>query len=118
MKKIAVLLISILMVSCAPKLDSKQIIGSWTLDNVVYTTTTSVTDKITFSENDSIIVEIFSDGQLLNQMKGKYELNTTTRILKTDYEQGTFTFKVIKLTKDAFELENPTNKTIAKYIRY
>ena len=115
MKKIAVLLISIIMVSCTPHLDSKQIIGSWTLHNVVYPTTTN---KITFSENDSIIDEIFSDGQLLNQMKGKYELNTTTRILKTDYEQGTFTFKVIKLTKDAFELENPTNKTIAKYIRY
>jgi hypothetical protein len=118
MKKLAVFLFSIIRVSCTQNFVYMQIFGCWTIDNVVYTTTTIVTDKFTFSENDSIIVEIFSDGQLLNQMKGKYELNTTTRILKTDYEQGTFTFKVIKLTKDAFELENPTNKTIAKYIRY
>jgi len=109
---------SIMTLSCAGQIDSNQIIGSWKLRNVVDNTKMKATDKVTFDKKDSVTVEIFTDGKLFSQMKGKYELNTAKATLTTAYDQGTFTFKIIKLTKEELELENPMTKMIDRYIRY
>ncbi len=106
--------------SCANKqLDSKLILGSWKMRDVVNSNGLNTTDKVTFYENDSIYVEILVDNKVNSQLKGKYILDTKNETLKTIINDATTSrSEVIKLTETEMELKDEKTEKIIRFIRF
>ena len=108
-------------------IDTKLIIGSWKITNVVDKTGLNIKDKITFNKNDSLIIEINTIEKRFNQkFFGTYKIDSTTKKLSMSYKDTSnnqninlaWTTDLIKLTETELELKSKSQKGIDRFVRY
>lgn len=122
-KTLLILLTFLLFSSCENKIDTKLIVGRWASKDVVDKTGLNAKDKLTFYKNDSMTIEIFTDGKLYSKMFGIYKIDSTTKTLNisakdtTENINITYTHDLIKLTQTELELKYQNSKSISRYIR-
>jgi hypothetical protein len=119
MRKIKIVIASILMISCVEKINLNFLIGSWKLQDVDNKSEVSMSDKLSFFSNNSFSIEITQEGKIVSQMEGIYRLDTITNQLEIIYEnKDTSSFKIVHLTAGELELLNQKTKRIDRYLRY
>jgi hypothetical protein len=118
MRTFAVIVSAVFSFSCKSQVDKKSLYGSWTLENVIDNSGNKMHDKVTFQRNDSITIEIFMNGSLFHHYKGKYRLETDSKLLLTQLDTFPATkFEVVKLTDRNLELKRLQTNKIDRYKR-
>jgi hypothetical protein len=109
-----------LILSCHnDDIDYHLLMGSWKLRDVKDMTGENITDKVTFFAHDSVSIEIFSDGKLLQEYSGKYKVQEKNKVLTIKYGSNlAIDNKIQKLTDKEIELQNPSKKLPDRYSRY
>lgn len=111
-------LLMIFTLSCNSKSPEQLIIGTWTLNNVINTTDTSVTDKITFYKNDSLLIEIIVNNKIENRYAGTYNISGDNKYITSLIEKfPPQKFEIITLSDKRLELRLIGKKHIDQYKR-
>jgi hypothetical protein len=107
------------ILACEEKTDANNILGSWRLRDVVNKSEYDMSDKMTFFPNDSVSVEIFQDGEIVNQISGTYQIDPINEQLISLFKNEVATkFDIVRLTSSELELSNPETKRVDRYVRY
>ncbi len=116
MKKLILLFTAILCISCQQKSQGELITGDWKRADPVEVDGKKSVDRITFTKNGDIKVQIELGDGSKTELKGKYMLanNNLTVIYP---ENGQHEFEVKKLTENELEVFNKEMNHIAKYER-
>lgn len=107
----------VLFTSCESKVAPHQISGSWKTRDLVDKTNLNASDRMTFYNGDSIKIEIFTNNQLFNQIKGTYKLDSAVRLLTTMYNDTAFTYHILQLNEEEMELKDCGNKRVIRFVR-
>ena len=102
--------------NCKRDINTDLLLGSWKLRDVIDNNGLKIRDKMTFSKNDSMSIEIFSDGKLERKYSGRFKV--ANNILTTKYLGKSFNFKILKLTKIELQLRNMQNKQCNRFLRF
>jgi hypothetical protein len=118
MRTLAVIVCAVFFFSCKSEVDKKSLYGSWTLENVVNNSGNKMHDKVTFLRNDSVTIEIFVNDSLFHNYKGRYRLETNSKLLVTQLDTFPETkFEVVKLTDRNLELKRLQTNKVDRYKR-
>lgn len=97
----------ILISSCQAEKSKENLIGTWTLRNVVNTTKDSIIDKTIFDKNGNVFYKFFVNGQIQDSMKGEYSISKDNNYLTIKIESSLAQkFEITKLTKTSLELSS------------
>lgn len=118
MKLFSLSILLIVFSSCKNKVDFNLLVGSWKLRDVFDDTGMNFSDKFTFFNNDSLSIDILSNGKMTKQFSGKYKIDRKTNQLKIIFLDKTLDYKIIKLTSTELELQNQAGKLIDRYRRF
>ena len=119
MKLIFIFLILFFFVSCK-NIESKELIGSWKMRDVVDETGKNASEKATFYKGDSLIIEMFANRKLIEKQNWRYKFDTVSKIIHIGAgKKGRFEFdlKVLKLKNSEMELQNTMQPKSIRYIR-
>ena len=106
--------ILLLISNCKSEIDADFLFGSWKLRHVKDNTGLKITDKMTFFEDDSISIEIYSNGKLESKYSGKFKV--ANNILTTKYIGKSVNFEILKLTAVELELQNIESKERNRFL--
>lgn len=115
MKYSLLILFCTLIISCQ-QIETENLVGIWKTKDLLDTTNNNFEDKVTFTNDNLLIIEIISKGKVVNKELGTYELKNDIITLKFE-NQYSFDFRILKLDKSEMELLNIKENRIVKYIR-
>ncbi|MFD2940621.1 lipocalin-like domain-containing protein [Flavobacterium notoginsengisoli] len=115
MKHSLILLLCSLVISCQ-KIETKNLVGIWKTKDFLDTTNNNFEDKIIFTKDNLLIIEIVSKGKVVNKETGTYELKNDTITIKFN-NQYSFDFRILKLDESEMELLNIKENKVIKYIK-
>ena len=122
MKQLYIIFLLLLLISCNEKIDTKCLIGSWKLKDVVDKTNMNAQEKTTYYQGDSLCIETFTNGKLFSKATGIYKLDsvtaTFTTIVTIDNNTFSINFKILKLTNEELQVEELSSKKCYRYIRF
>lgn len=113
---ISILIIAVSCKSSESKIETKALIGSWTMRDVIDQTGQNATEKTTFTK-DSVSVEIFSNNKLVEKINGQYKFDTIKNVIRYEFEKQKLNVKIIKLTESEMEILSPSSKNPIRLIR-
>ncbi len=120
MKYIITILIFSLAISCK-NIEPKELIGSWKMRDIVDQTGKNASEKTTFYEADSLIIEMFANKKLIEKQSWRYKFDTISNMIHIEINENgkiaAFELKVLKLTNSEMELANSKQQKLVKYIR-
>ncbi|WNM18455.1 hypothetical protein [Flavobacterium capsici] len=119
MKYIFIIPTLIFVVSCKnaePKIEPKELIGSWKMRDVIDQTGQNATEKTTFYK-DSVVVEMFANKKLAQRFSTQYKFDTVKNVIHYEFEKQKLNLKILKLTKSEMEVQSPTEKKPIRLIR-
>jgi hypothetical protein len=116
MKYYILVLFSIFIISCQ-NTEIENLYGIWKTKDFLDTTNNNFEDKITFTKDSVMIIEIISKKKIVSKLIESYSLRNNILTLKYNNAHN-FDFKIIKLNKSEMELLNLNENKIIKYVRY
>ncbi|CAN5498181.1 hypothetical protein BH10BAC1_BH10BAC1_11290 [soil metagenome] len=122
MKQLYIIFLILSLTSCKEKIDTKYLIGSWKLKDVVDKTNMNAQEKTTYYKSDSLSIEMFTNGKLFSKSIGTYKLDsaTATYTATVTIDRNTFSinYKILKLTNEELNVEELSTKRSYRFIRF
>jgi len=119
MNRILILAAALLFISCSDsKTDYNLILGSWKMKDNINNTGKDFEEKFTFHKGDSVVTELFANGEVQERFVEKYILDKKTGIVKIRVADSTFLRKIEKLTKDELEIKDLNSGKTIKCVRF
>jgi len=122
MKQLYIIFLILSLISCKEKIDTKHLIGSWKLKDVVDKTNMNAEEKTTYYKSDSLSIEMFTNGKLFSKSIGTYKLDsaTATYTATVTIDSNTFSihYKILKLTNEELNVEELSTKRSYRFIRF
>jgi len=119
MREFIIVLFCLTLLSCENKIDSKLLIGSWRMKDVVDNTNMNISDKTTFCDNDSIFIETYSNNKLFESIRGVYKLDSKSNTLSIKIHGNEYSnSEIIKLTETELHIKDRKTGKIFRNIRY
>lgn len=103
--------------ACKPGIEKENIYGTWTTVNVG-AAAPGVTDRIIFTQPDSIRVEIWKYGKIIQVMPGTFTFNQGKRTFSTRYATTEIHFDIKELTPDNFVARQKGAQTFLRMKRH
>ncbi|NUY82362.1 hypothetical protein HUK80_15765 [Flavobacterium sp. MAH-1] len=117
--KTRILIVLFVIISSCKKENADPLLGSWKLKDVANFTGQNTSDKMTFYENGTSLIEIFSNGKRVTKITSKYTFDKHNNMLTiTTGKKLSVTYKVVKLNDEELDLEDPKTHTVIRNIRY
>ena len=112
----AALFFLIIFASCDTSIRKENLLGTWTtvLDESKYAKD-SISDRVTFFQNDSFRVQMFVHGALQDSFFGKYFLDEKRKFISTKIDTVEFEFDIIELSDSRLSTKCKKMKTISHY---
>lgn len=122
MKQLYIIFLILSLISCKEKIDTKYLIVSWKLKDVLDKTNINAEEKTTYYKSDSLSIEMFTNGKLFSKSIGTYNLDsaTETYTATVTIDSNTFSihYKILKLTNEELNVEELSTKRSYRFIRF
>lgn len=132
------ILITLLFASCSDTIDTKLLLGSWKMRDIIPQPGMDTNDSLTFFANDSFYTSLYADRKIAYRICGKYKLDEKEKSLTLIFITGTSYdlisgepkdflkdmknqeqhFQIFKLNASLLELLNLETKKRERYVRY